>query len=79
MYIHERGRGDADVTVCDNIKLFQCKHRVIIVLLFVCVTELDNTLEQASADSQSDKEKSQQREQDLQQQMMQVMWFAHLN
>ena len=46
---------------------------------YLCVTELDNTIEQASADSQSDKEKSQRREQDLQQQMMRVMWFARLN
>ncbi|CAL8326873.1 unnamed protein product [Boreogadus saida] len=36
------------------------------------VQELDNTIEQASADSQSDKEKGQRREQDFQQQMMQV-------
>ena len=72
-------RGCWSDSVCDIIRLFQCKHWVILVLLFVCVTELDNTIEQASADSQSDKEKSQRREQDLQQQMMQVMWFACLN
>ncbi|CAL8278227.1 unnamed protein product [Merluccius merluccius] len=36
------------------------------------VQELDSTIEQASADSQSEREKSQRREQDLQQQLMQV-------